>query len=119
MAQCKPVSTPAYSSSPLIKSGDPFSDSKLYKQYAMITRPDIAYAVNRVCQYIHSPSNLHWQAVKCIMWYLNGTLDHCLHFQPTNALSLLSYSDAGWISNKDDSRSQYGFSMFHGRNLIS
>ncbi|KAL8162976.1 LOW QUALITY PROTEIN: hypothetical protein V2J09_014465 [Rumex salicifolius] len=120
-----PISTPADSSSHLLKCGDLFSDSKLYRQvvgslqYATITRPNITYAVNRVCQYMHSPTNLHWQAVKRILRYLNGTLDHCLHFQPTTALSLLAYSDAGWISDKDDSRSQYGFAVFHGRNLTS
>lgn len=82
-------------------------------------RPDITYAVNRICQYMHSPTLRHWQAVKRILRYLNGTLDHCLNFQPTKVLSLLAYLDAGWISGKDDSRSQYGFAIFHGNNLIS
>lgn len=68
---------------------------------------------------MHSPTVQHWQAVKRIMRYLNGTLNHCLHFSPTNATSLLAYFDAGWISDKDDSRSQYGFAIFHGCNLIS
>lgn len=44
---------------------------------------------------------------------------HYLHFQPTTAKSLHAYSDAGWNSDQDDSRSQYGFAVFHGSNFIS
>lgn len=33
--------------------------------------------------------------------------------------SLVAFSDAGWISNLDDSRSQHGFALFYGGNLIS
>ena len=125
MSDSKPISTPADPYTHLTRDGDPFSDPKLYRQvvgslqYATITRPDIAYAVNRVCQFMHTPTTLHWQAVKRILRYLNGTLEHCLHFHPTKAVSLLAYSDAGWNSDKDDSRSQYGFAVFHGSNLIS
>lgn len=31
----------------------------------------------------------------------------------------MAYLDAGWIYDKDESRSQYGFTIFHGPNLIS
>ncbi|XP_019161369.1 PREDICTED: uncharacterized protein LOC109157715 [Ipomoea nil] len=33
-------------------------------QYLVITRPDISYAVNRLSQFMHSPTELHWQAAK-------------------------------------------------------
>lgn len=125
MSAASPVSTPADPSSTLVLDGEPFHDPKLYRQvvgslqYATITHPDITFAVNRVCQYMHSPTNLHWQAVKRILRYLNGTVDHCLHFSPTTKTSLLAYSDASWVLEKDDSRSQYGFAIYHGSNLIS
>ncbi|KAL4581705.1 hypothetical protein LXL04_006232 [Taraxacum kok-saghyz] len=125
MSDASPMSTPADSQTRLTLDGDPFPDPTLYRQvvgslqYATITRPDIAYAVNRVCQYMHSPTTRHWQTVKRILRYLKGTIHHCLHFTPTTATSLLAYSDAGWLSDKDDSRSQYGFAVFHGSNLIS
>ncbi|GJS86351.1 GDSL esterase/lipase-like protein [Tanacetum coccineum] len=125
MSLASPMSTPADPYSKLQKEGDPFSDPTLYRQvvgslqYATITRPDISYSVNRVCQYMHSPTNLHWQAVKRILRYLNGTLHHCLHFKPTKAKGLHAFSDSSWNSDIDDSRSQYGFAIFHGANLIS
>lgn len=38
-------------------------------QYVTITHPKIALSVNRVCQYIHAPRDVHWKAVKCILRY--------------------------------------------------
>ncbi|CAN1142265.1 Retrovirus-related Pol polyprotein from transposon RE2 [Linum perenne] len=125
MDASSPVATPADPTTNLTKLGEQFDNPKLYRQtvgalqYATITRPDITYAVNRVCQYMHAPTVQHWQAVKRVLRYLNGTLNHCLKFTPTTATSLLAYSDAGWVSDKDDSRSQYGYAIYHGNNLIS
>jgi len=39
-------------------------------QYITLTRPDLAFAVNRVCKYLHSPTTAHWTAVKRIIRYL-------------------------------------------------
>ncbi|KAJ9552900.1 hypothetical protein OSB04_016945 [Centaurea solstitialis] len=33
-------------------------------QYATLSRPDIAFVVNRVCQFMHAPTENHWSAVK-------------------------------------------------------
>lgn len=125
MSAAAPITTPADPQHRLVRAGDPFDDPALYRrtvgslQYATITRPDITYAVNRVCQFMHSPTLDHWRAVKRILRYLAGTLSHSLHFSPTQATSFLAYSDAGWISDSDDSRSQFGYAIFHGSNLIS
>jgi histone deacetylase 1/2 len=39
-------------------------------QYLMPTRPVIAFSVNKVCQILHAPTNMHWAAVKRILRYL-------------------------------------------------
>lgn len=68
--KASPVSTPADPSRRLTKDGDMFHDPTLYHQvvgslqYATITRPDIVDLVNRVCQFMHSPTNNHWIVVK-------------------------------------------------------
>lgn len=124
MDKASSISAPVDFQSRLTLVGPSFSDPRLYRQviaslqYTTITRPDIAYDVNRVCQYMHSPTTLYWQALKRILHYLNGTLDHCLHFSPTFKTSLLDYSDAGRLSEKYDNYSQYDFSIYHGPNLI-
>ncbi|XP_019459905.1 PREDICTED: uncharacterized protein LOC109359664 [Lupinus angustifolius] len=76
----KPVNAPMTSNCKLSKVGDePVSDPTLYRsivgalQYATVTRPDIAYSVKKVCQFLSNPLNSHWVAVKRILWYLQGT----------------------------------------------
>ena len=32
-------------------------------QYETITRPDIAFAVNKACQFMSRPTDLHWQVL--------------------------------------------------------
>lgn len=36
-------------------------------------KPDLAYVVGNVCQYMHAPRLSHWQVVKCILLYLKQT----------------------------------------------
>lgn len=43
-------------------------------QYATITRPGIAFSVNKVCQFMQRPLEEHWKVVKCILRYLVGAL---------------------------------------------
>jgi hypothetical protein len=66
MLEAKPISSPMASSSSLsVFAGDPMEDALIYcstvgsLQYLSLTRPDLASAVNRVCQFMHKPSKLH------------------------------------------------------------
>jgi histone deacetylase 1/2 len=82
MLQCKTASTPMSSSDKLTSVDGPLLSSEEateYRsivgglQYLTLTRPDISYAVNRVCQYLHSPWDPHCTAVKCILRYIRHT----------------------------------------------
>ncbi|GJW49721.1 putative RNA-directed DNA polymerase [Tanacetum coccineum] len=64
-------------------------------QYVTLSRPDIAFAVNKVCQYMHALTEYHWSAFKRILRHLHGTVDH------------------------DDRRSMGDFAVYLGSNLIS
>ena len=52
-------------------------------QYATITRPEISFSVNRVCQYMHKPQIHHWKFVKHILRYLASTSTHDLLLNPS------------------------------------
>ena len=101
MHNAKPIKTPLAPGSKLqMDVTDSFSDPTLYKsvvgalQYATITRPDIAYAFNKLCQFMHSPLESHWKATKRVLRYLNGTIDHGLVFYPSQNLFITGYSDS-------------------------
>jgi hypothetical protein len=81
MEKCKPVSTPLSTSTKLsLHVGGALGpeDSTRYRsivgalQYLTLTRPDIAFSVNKVCQFLHAPTTEHWSAVKRILRYLKG-----------------------------------------------
>uniref|UniRef100_A0A2N9HU77 Reverse transcriptase Ty1/copia-type domain-containing protein n=1 Tax=Fagus sylvatica TaxID=28930 RepID=A0A2N9HU77_FAGSY len=73
MHEAKPVSSPMSSSTVLSKfGGTALSDPSTYRsivgslQYLSLTRPDLAFAVNKVCQYMSHPTEDHWSAVKLV-----------------------------------------------------
>nr|KYP42777.1 Retrovirus-related Pol polyprotein from transposon TNT 1-94 [Cajanus cajan] len=129
MAEAQPISSPMVSSCKLSKNGnDLFHDPTLFRsvvgalQYATLTRPDISYSVNKVCQFMAQPLDTHWIAVKRILRYLKGTISHGLHFRPAvlgKSFNLTAMCDADWASDIDDKRSTSGSSIFLGPNLIS
>ena len=88
-------------------------------QYLTLTRPDISFSVNKVCQFLHSPTTLHWSAVKRILRYLKFTVSTGLKIKRSNSILVSAFSDADWAGCVDDRRSTSGFAVFLGSNLIS
>jgi histone deacetylase 1/2 len=62
-------------------------------QYLTLTRPDISYVVNKVCQYLHAPTTTHWLAVKCILRYVKGTLNMGLKIRKSDSMVVSAFSD--------------------------
>lgn len=76
MTLAKPISSPTTASTPLCKfNGVTMSNATLYRniagalQYLSITRPDIAFLVNKCSQFLQDPRDIHWIAVKRILCY--------------------------------------------------
>jgi hypothetical protein len=77
--------------------------------YAAIgTRPDIAFTVQTLSQFMSNPNPSHWTAVKRVFRYLNGTQDLGIIYRSGGDLKPHGYSDADWGSNINDRKSISG-----------
>ncbi|XP_022004115.1 uncharacterized mitochondrial protein AtMg00810-like [Helianthus annuus] len=127
MSACKPCTTPVDLSSKLSASdGPPVSDPTLYRslagalQYLTVTRPDISYAVQQVCLFMHDPREPHFAFMKRVLRYVQGTLDYGIRIVRSQSHDLVDYSDADWGGGCPDSRrSTSGYCVFLGDNLLS
>ncbi|XP_042939352.1 uncharacterized mitochondrial protein AtMg00810-like [Carya illinoinensis] len=125
MKDCKPMGTPMMPKTKGLTSDVPFPDPAHYRsivgalQYLSLTRPDLAFSVNFVSQFLHSPSMAHYKMVKRILRYLHGTLDTSLHFSSHSTLKLCAFSDADWAGCPLTRRSTTGYCIFLGSNCIS
>ncbi|GJW57947.1 uncharacterized mitochondrial protein-like protein [Tanacetum coccineum] len=121
----KPVSTPLAANEVFVTGGSLFANPTLYRslvgalQYLTITRPDLSYAVNQASQFLHAPTDAHFQSVKRILRYVKGTITYGLIFRRPHSNSILGYSDADWARCIETRRSTYGYSIFLGGNLVS
>jgi hypothetical protein len=83
------------------------------------TRPDIAFTINCLTRYSATPTMYHWNGIKNILRYLNGTIDLCLFFQINRESNLIRYADVGYLSDPQNGRSQTWFVFLHGGTAIS
>ncbi|GJY76087.1 putative RNA-directed DNA polymerase [Tanacetum coccineum] len=110
LSNCNPVSSPMVTSSSLsLDDSTAFSNPVKYRQvvgslqYVTLSRPDIAFAVNKVCQYMHAPTENHWSAVKRILRYLHGTVEHGMLIRRSSGSTLQAFTDVLWKGNPDTS----------------
>ncbi|KAL5579060.1 hypothetical protein UlMin_011502 [Ulmus minor] len=125
MIEANHIATPTAIKQLSLYDGDPFSDETLYRstvgalQYLLFTRPDFAFSVNKVCQFMHKPTEVHWQAIKRILRYLARTINHGICFIATPNTTLTAFTDADYASSPNDRRSTGGFCIYLGDNLVS
>jgi len=126
MSECHSTTTPVDCKSKLSASdGPPVADPSEYRsitgalQYLTLTRPDLAYAVQQVCLFMHDPREPHLALVKHILRYVKGTLSSGLQIGVGPVDSLTAYSDADWTGCPDSRRSTSGYCVYLGDTLVS
>ncbi|CAL8997528.1 unnamed protein product [Prunus brigantina] len=126
MLGCKPVNTPMEENHKLGECTDHKPTNKEQYQrlvgrliYLSHTRPDIAYAVSVVSQFMHSPSEVHRDAVNRILRYLKSTPGKGLMYSKQGHLDVIGYTDADWAGSQTDRRSTSGYFTFVGGNLVT
>ena len=84
------------------------------------TRPDLAAAVGILSKFMSKPGKDHWQGVKRIMRYIQGTLNYGPVFSADDNSHMLSgYSDADWAGDLDTRRSISGYVFQIQGNTVS
>ncbi|GJZ13370.1 retrotransposon protein, putative, ty1-copia subclass [Tanacetum coccineum] len=75
------------------------------------TRPDVAFAQNITSRFQQNPGKLYWTAVKNILKYLRNSKDMFLVYDGDikQELRVSCYTDAGYLTNADDLKSQTGY----------
>lgn len=107
-------SPPSYKASTQPDHSTLKADPSLYQsiagalQYLTLTRPDLAFAVNQVCQHMHQPSVARFATLKRVLQYLKGTLTYGVHFKQ-GKLQVIAYSDTDWAPDPVNRQSTSGF----------
>ncbi|KAK2970044.1 hypothetical protein RJ640_014984 [Escallonia rubra] len=127
MLACQPVDTPVEEGLKLrIESNQVPVDKGRYQRlvgrlmYLAHTRPDLAYALSTVSQYMHNPGEQHMNAVLRILRYLKSAPGQGILFTKNeDHQSVDVYTDADWAGAVDDRRSTSGYFTFVGGNLVT
>nr|XP_011469003.1 PREDICTED: uncharacterized protein LOC105352842 [Fragaria vesca subsp. vesca] len=121
MDDCTIFSTPCKSGLKLVKDeGVPLQTHEITQfrslvgclQYLTFTRPDITYAINSMCQFLHSPTQIHLYAAQRVLRYVKGTISQGIHFRRgvnasqhdsfPSSLNLSAFCDADWAGDPND-----------------
>lgn len=92
--------------------GNPIFHPRIYRsvfdnlQYLSFTRLNIAFVVNKVCQFMSNPYENHWIDVKKILRYLVVTKNHVISIKSIKDFNIQVFSNSDWVGHKLDSKSQ-------------
>ncbi|GJZ26934.1 ribonuclease H-like domain-containing protein [Tanacetum coccineum] len=103
MVNCNPSRTPLDTESKLGPDGVLVQDPTMYRslagglQYLTFTRPNLSYAVQQICLYMHDPREPHLAALKRILRYVRGVKRY---YRDSSAITVSNQQYATDISNK-------------------
>jgi hypothetical protein len=122
----KPASTPIDPNLRLGKAEeDAVVDRKMYRClverliYLSHTRPNIAYVVSVISQFMHSLKEVYLQAAHRLLQYLKGIPGKCILFKRNEGLVLEAYTDVDYTGSIVDRRSTFGYCTLLGRNTVT
>ncbi|CAL5418427.1 unnamed protein product [Camellia sinensis] len=125
MLGCRPADSPIEANHHLCSGVGDLVEKERYQRlvgrliYLSHTRPDIAYAVGIVSQFMHEPRAPHLDAVYRILRYLKSAPGKGILFSNHGHLRLEAFTDADWAGSIDDRRSTSGYCAFVGGNLVT
>lgn len=76
---------------------------------AIHTRPDIAFALGRLSQYLNDPAEHHGQALKRLLRYVRSTIDKGIEYRASESPIIVGYSDSDYAADRLDRKSILGY----------
>ena len=73
---------------------------------ANCTHLDIDFSINLLAGYSSAPTQRHWNGIKHILRYLQGTIDTGVFYSKESKQQLLGYADAGHLSDPHKAKTQ-------------
>jgi len=110
------------SNSELVKMEDiPYANAIGTIMYSMIsTRSDLAYSISLLSRYMSNPRKPHWDALKYMLRYINGSLDIGLCYtRRFDTLNLVGYVDSNFADDRDYRKSTTAYFFILGGNCIN
>lgn len=72
--------------------------------YLQISRPDLCFAVHRLSQFLHRPTNTHMNVVHHLLRYLKRSPGQGVLIKPVQEFHLKAFVDADWGACLDTRR---------------
>ncbi|MBW0549088.1 hypothetical protein O181_088803 [Austropuccinia psidii MF-1] len=85
---------------------------------SVATRPDLAFPVSALSQFLENPGIEHWKCFLHVLKYLKGTSTVELTHQRNSMKPPIAYSDADWGNYKTTRRSVTGYLITIHNNLV-
>lgn len=115
MQNSKCVDTPMVSTTKWVRdqgslTKEPYKALLGSLQYlALLSRPDICFAINLLSQFQSDPREAHWNGLKRVLRYLKGTSSLGLTYRRSHHVEpLTGFADADFANGLDDRRSTSG-----------
>ena len=85
----------------------------------ILTRPDIAFALGRLSQYLSDPAKHHRQALKNLLRYIRSTIDEGLVFSASGSQIITGFSDSDYAMDPVNRKSILAYIYMFAGGLIS
>jgi len=122
----KPATKPCEENHKLRSATGPLlSDPAMYRRlvgrliYLCFTRPDLAYSVQVLSQFMQNPRSKHWQAALRVVRYLKEHSGQGILLPQENNLQLSGWCDSDWASCPLTRKSLIGWFIQPGTSPIS
>ena len=109
----------AVSEAPFLDNPQPYRRLVGRLVYLSITRPELAYAVHTLAQFLKEPRDDHWLAALAVVRYLKGSPGQGIFLSATNNLQLTGWCDSDWAACALTRRSLTGWFVQLGDSPVS